>query len=227
MVAEPEHVVDRKWPEAELIAVEAAVRRVIAARVHNRHDVGELVQEALARLERVRHRLAPEALARYASVVARNLAHSHARAAFRAERHAHLVVEQPEPESAVRVVERAEEAAAMRVAIGRLTVEDRELLLSREVDGMSPARLAAVRGGTSGGVRVQLARIRAHLRLEFLLAFRRVGDLPTGRCRPVLLAISGADQRRQRALSANAHLIVCRACDGLASALRTRRRASA
>jgi hypothetical protein len=68
---------------------------------------------------------------------------------------------------------------------------------------------------TSGAIAMRLARARATLRLEFLLAVRRV-ELPTDRCRLVLLALSAGDRRRQPKLDAAGHLDTCPTCAALA-----------
>jgi hypothetical protein len=63
-----------------------------------------------------------------------------------------------------------------------------------------------------------MARTRAKLRLEYLLAFRHL-ELPTPRCRGVLLAISAGDTRRQRELGAGQHLLDCETCAALSEPL--------
>ena len=72
----------------------------------------------------------------------------------------------------------------------------------------------------------QLARARARLRVDYLLAIRDV-ELPTDRCRSVLNALSAGDRRRQRALDAGGHLLGCEVCASLSEPLTERRRALA
>jgi hypothetical protein len=60
-------------------------------------------------------------------------------------------------------------------------------------------------------------------RLEYLLALRRV-KLPTPRCRPVLLALSTGDKRRQAATHSSTHLLHCPTCASLSDPLLRRRR---
>jgi hypothetical protein len=67
----------------------------------------------------------------------------------------------------------------------------------------------------------------ARLRLDYLLALRRVDRLPTARCRPVLLALSAGDRRRQLALDAGGHLMQCPTCASLSRPLVERRRSIA
>ena len=72
----------------------------------------------------------------------------------------------------------------------------------------------------------QLARARAKLRINYLLAIRAI-DLPTDRCQSVLNALSAGDRRRQRALDAGGHLLDCKVCAALSNPLTERRRALA
>jgi serine/threonine-protein kinase RsbT len=67
-------------------------------------------------------------------------------------------------------------------------------------------------------VAAQLNRTRARLRVEYLLAIERV-EPPTEWCRPVLLAISGGDRRRQREVDAARHLLECALCARLSEPL--------
>lgn len=69
----------------------------------------------------------------------------------------------------------------------------------------------------------QLARARAKLRVNYLLAIRAI-DLPTDRCQAVLNALSAGDRRRQRALDAGGHLLDCKVCAALSNPLTERRR---
>lgn len=73
-------------------------------------------------------------------------------------------------------------------------------------------------GVTAGAVAAQLNRTRARLRVEYLLALQD-GDPPTDRCRPVLLALSMADRRRQREVDAARHLLECDVCATLSQPL--------
>src|SRR6185312_11855419 len=66
-------------------------------------------------------------------------------------------------------------------------------------------------GSTPAAVALRLHRIRARMRLDYLLALRRL-QLPTPRCRPVLLAVSAKDRRRQRAIGAERHVASCATC---------------
>ncbi|HST65342.1 MAG TPA: sigma factor-like helix-turn-helix DNA-binding protein, partial [Mycobacteriales bacterium] len=104
-----------------------------------------------------------------------------------------------------------------------LRAEDRDLLLEHEVEGVEVRKLAAEHGVPAGTVAARLARARARLRVEHLLALRRV-TLPTARCRGVLDALSLGDRARQRTLRAAEHLMGCATCAGLAEPLLQRRR---
>jgi serine/threonine-protein kinase RsbT len=67
-----------------------------------------------------------------------------------------------------------------------------------------------------------LSRVRAKLRVEYLLIHERL-DPPSDRCRPVLRAISAGDRRRQRELEAGLHLLECDCCAQISSSLLDRR----
>ena len=108
----------------------------------------------------------------------------------------------------------------------RVPDNDRELLLFHEVDGIDTATLAAHSDSTPGGIAMRLARARALLRLEFVLALRGA-KLTNQRCRAVLLAISAGDTRRQKNLDAADHLGHCPTCATLSEPLVERRRAIA
>ena len=86
--------------------------------------------------------------------------------------------------------------------------------------------MAGERGGTPGSVAAQLSRTRARLRLDFVLALRHA-ELPTDRCRPVLLALAAGDTRRQATLRAGHHLLQCATCADLSDPLLRRERALA
>jgi anti-sigma regulatory factor (Ser/Thr protein kinase) len=59
--------------------------------------------------------------------------------------------------------------------------------------------------------------------VEYLLALEHA-EPPTERCRPVLLALSGGDRRRQREVDAARHLLECPLCARLSEPLMERAR---
>ena len=199
----------------EVTAVEPVVRRVIAARAANPADVDDLVQDCLERLLMARGRLAPEAVLPYAVVTARNLVSSHAKTAVRRAAAAPRILSMAEPERPDEVLLVDEARDAMQAALARLPDQERRDLLAYYGDETSDA--AGIQE-TRGALRVRMARTRAKLRLEYLLAFRHV-ELPYPTCRSVLLAISVGDTRRQRELSAGRHLLDCEVCAELSEPL--------
>lgn len=215
-----------QWGEPELVAVTEPVRRVAAARLSDRDSVDDVVQETLTRLLAARDRLDGSALLPYAVTVARNLAVEQGRSGERARRHAHRVADLREPERPEEPVLRREEERALAAALRAMPEHDRRLLLAHELEGQDTTALAAATGSTPGGVAARLARTRARLRLDYVLALRGT-PLPTLRCRPVLLAISAGDRRRQQSLQAGAHLLRCSTCAEISQPLLTRRRALA
>jgi RNA polymerase sigma factor (sigma-70 family) len=207
----------------DVVELAPLLRRVIGARVHDGHVVEDLVQETLTRVIMARQRLEPRALAPYAVVTARNLTRSLATSEQRSRRHAHRLIDLREPVSPEEEALRGEESRAMTTALGKLPEQDQEALVAHEVEGMDTTALAASRDSTPGAVAAQLSRARARLRVEYLLELQQ-DEPPTARCRPVLLALSAGDRRRQRDLDAGGHLLACAWCARLSEPLLDRRR---
>jgi serine/threonine-protein kinase RsbT len=207
----------------DVVELAPLLRRVIAARVHDRHVVEDLVQETMARVMATRRRLEPRTLAPYAVVTARNLTRSLATSEQRSKRHAHRLIDLREPALPEDEALRREESRAITTALGRLSQFDQEALVAHEVEGTDTTTLAASRDSTPGAVAAQLSRARARLRVEYLLELEQA-DPPTARCRPVLLALSAGDRRRQRDLDAGGHLLACGWCARLSEPLLDRRR---
>lgn len=202
------------------------VRRVLAARTRDHHLIEDLTQETLIRLASSEQRLAPDAQRAYAIVTARNLLTSHARRQSVRRRHLHRLVEDTGLEGPEQRTLQREETDALAAALERIEPEDRDLLLRHESEGVDLATLADRAHVSSGAIAMRLTRARAALRLEFVLAFRRV-DLPTEHCRPVLLALATGDRRRQAALGVAAHLDSCPTCAALVKPLTERDRRTA
>jgi serine/threonine-protein kinase RsbT len=207
----------------DVVELTPLLRRVIAARVRDRHVVEDLVQETLARVMAARRRLEPRALGPYAVVTARNLTRSLATSEQRSRRHAHRLIDLREPVSPEEEAQRREERRAITTALAKLPEQDQEALVAHEVEGTDTATLAAGRDSTPGAVAAQLSRARARLRVEYLLELEQA-EPPTARCRPVLLALSAGDRRRQRDLDAGGHLLACAWCARLSEPLLDRRR---
>jgi RNA polymerase sigma factor (sigma-70 family) len=200
------------------------VRRIVAARVDDRATADDLVQETLARLLAAAGRIEPGMLEPYAIVTARNVVASHWRDRDRQRRHQHRVIDLRSPEAPDEDLLAREDRDAVTEALTRLSERERQTLLAHEVSGQDTRSLAAELGSTAGAVAAQLNRTRARLRVEYLLAVEHV-EPPTERCRPVLIAISGADSRRQRELDAGRHLLECDLCARLSQPLVGRGRA--
>ncbi len=212
--------------DARLVELRALVSRVVTARVRDPDTAADLVQETLARVLKARDRLDDEAWGPYAVVTARNLVHELGRAEERQQRHSHRLVEAttaPSPEDAV---VRREEQEALNMAFSRLPPADRQALASQLTEEAELSALAEESGTTPGAVAVRLSRARARLRVEYVLALRRV-ELPTPRCKSVLLALSSGDRRRQETLRAGEHLLSCECCAELSAPLLRRSRSLA
>lgn len=208
----------------ELVELTPLIRRVIAARTRDANVVDDLVQETLARVMTTQTRLDEGALAPYAIVVARNLVSAQWRTDERARRHAHRLFDRADAHRPEDQLLQGEESRAVASALARLSQGERQTLLAHEVEGQPTSEMAAQSGSTTGAVAAQLHRTRAKLRVEYLLALERT-SLPTDRCRPVLLALSGGDRRRQRDLDAAGHLLECHTCSQLSEPLLDRMQA--
>jgi RNA polymerase sigma factor (sigma-70 family) len=210
-------------PDDEVIVeLVPMVRKIVASRVRDPHVVDDLVQETIARVMAARSRVQGDTLAPYAAVTARNLVASMARRNDRAKAKTHLLVDLVPPEPPGEELLREEESSMVARALARLPAGERDLLLAHEVQDQDTASLAAHRDSTPGAVAAQLARVRAKLRVEYLLVHEE-REPPTDRCRPVLRAISAGDRRRQRELEAGLHLLECDCCAEVSSSLLDRR----
>jgi RNA polymerase sigma factor (sigma-70 family) len=215
-----------EFHQGDVVELAPLLRRVIGARVRDGQVVEDLVQETLTRVMAARQRLEPRTLAPYAVVTARNLTRSMAASEDRGRRHAHRLIDLREPVLPEEEALRREESRAITTALGKLPQQEQEALVAHEVEGMEVATLAASRDSTPGAVAAQLSRARARLRVEYLLELEQA-EPPTARCRPVLLALSAGDRRRQRDLDAGGHLLACTWCARLSEPLLDRRRTAA
>ena len=206
---------------AELIPI---VRRVVSARIPDQATPDDLVQETLARVLAAAGRVEPGMLEPYAIVTARNVVASLWRDEDRRRRNQHRAVDLQLPAPPDEDVLVQEDRAAVAAALTRLSQRERETLLAHEVSGQDTRSLAEELGSTAGAVAAQLNRTRARLRVEYLLAVEHT-EPPTERCRPVLLAISSGDRRRQREVDAARHLLECDTCARLSEPLMGRGRA--
>jgi len=168
-----------------------------------------------------RSRIEPGMLEPYAIVTARNVIATMWRDADRRGRNLHKVVDLRVPEAPEEPLLAQEEQAAIAQALDRLGERERQTLLAHEVAGQDTGSLAARTGSTSGAVAAQLNRTRARMRVEYLLALEQA-EPPTERCRPVLLALSSGDRRRQREVDAAGHVLTCDLCARLSEPLTAR-----
>ncbi|HEY1673510.1 MAG TPA: sigma-70 family RNA polymerase sigma factor [Streptosporangiaceae bacterium] len=202
----------------DVVAIEPVIRRVVAARVANPSDIDDLVQDCLERLLGAHDRLAPETVLPYGIVTARNMVTSHMRTAARRATAAPLIADLREPDRPEDGLLAGEAHTAMETALNQLSAQERADILAY-YDAVPATNGGAVEA--SGALRVRMARIRAKLRLEYLLAFRHA-ELPSEQCHRVLLAVSAGDTRRQRQLQAGQHLLHCPACATLSEPLSKR-----
>jgi RNA polymerase sigma factor (sigma-70 family) len=201
-----------RGPTGEVLReITAVVGRVVGARVRDPHLAEDLVQEALTRVIGSWDRVSPETAVPYAITVARNVVASTWRRVDTDDRNVHRVVDLLPVTRPEETVLGEEEAEAVGVALRRLSDDERHALLLHEVEGRALGTIADELGTTPGALAAQLKRTRARLRVEYLLAMHR-SDPPTDRCRPVLVALSGGDRRRQGELDVAGHLLACTYC---------------
>lgn len=197
------------------------VRRVIASRVRDPHLVDDLVQETLTKVLGSWSRIDPATTIPYAITTARNVVASTWRQADTTDRNLHRVVDLVPVDGPEDALLGQEETEAVASALTHLAPRERDSLLAHDVEGRDLASLAAELGTSTGALAAQLKRTRARLRVEYLLVMDR-SDPPTPHCRPVLLALSGGDRRRQRELDVAGHLLGCPHCENLGRPLADR-----
>jgi len=212
--------------EAELVALREPLRRYVVSRIGDSHRVDDIVQETLTRMIQVVDRLEVRTLTTYAMTVARHQIASTARLDQTERRNLPRLVDLAEPARPDERVSAGESRRALEAALAGLPQDRRSLLVAHDLHGQPLSEVAARAALTPGVLASQLHRSRARLRVDYLLALRRV-RLPTSKCRPVLLAISAGDRRQQAALRSGDHLARCTVCDGLAPPLLARDRSLA
>ena len=213
-----------RGPDVE--ALLPIVRRVVGSRVADQQLAEDLVQETLVRVLAASHRVQSAMFEPYAIATARNLVASMWKQQDRDRRHRHRIVDVDVVQTPDEVLMAGEQRGAVARALDRLSDRDRRLLVAHEVSGEDTRSLAADVGSTPGAVAAQLNRTRARLRVEYLLALDSV-EPPTEFCRPVLLALSSGDRRRQREVDAGRHLLECELCSRLSGPLLERGRTEA
>jgi serine/threonine-protein kinase RsbT len=194
------------------------LRRIVGARVGGHPAAEDLVQETLVRVLAASGRIEPGMLEPYAIVTARNVIASMWRDDDRHKRNQHRVVDLRPPAAPDEQLLASEEQSAVSQALARLSERDRVALLAHDVSGQDTRSMALQAGSTAGAVAAGLSRTRARLRVEYLLVLEQV-EPPSDRCRPVLLALSSGDRRRQREVRAAEHLLECELCARLSQPL--------
>lgn len=216
----------RTTTKDRIAAVEPVVRRVLAPRVHDSDRLDDLVQETLSRVAATRRDLGGDTLTAYAIVAARNVWATDSARSARRDALEHRLADTRRPEQPETLTMAGEEEDALRKALASLSDAERRALLAHELEGVKTATLAEETRSTPGAVAAGLSRTRAKLRVDYLLAYRRV-ELPGEHCRSVLVALSAGDRRRQSTLGAADHVLSCPVCADLAPALVERRLALA
>lgn len=206
----------------DLLRLRDTAARVVGAR-HSGDDAEDLVQEAWVRVTvALRDRPIDDPHA-YTAGVAANLVRGWARKDKRHQRWAPLLWVRPTVDAADNEIVQNEEASALACALAQLPEPARDVLVAHVVHGMDTATLALEADSTPAAVAACLARARAMLRVEYLIAFRHLPELPE-HCRRVCYAVSAKDTRRETRLDAGAHVRQCLACASLTADLHERRR---
>lgn len=208
----------------QIVALTPLIRQVLRGRLNDDGHVEDLTQDCLTQLLDARERLSPDTLAGYAVITARNVATSYGRCQERSRRHLPHLVDLRVPDDPADGVVRSEEIGALRSALARLSNSERDALVAHDVLGVDTASLGAESQTAPGVVASRLHRTRAKLRVDYVVAMHGAIPLPSPRCRPVLVALSNADRRRQAALDAGEHLTSCSTCATLSIPLVERRR---
>ncbi|GAA3602792.1 hypothetical protein GCM10022223_18200 [Kineosporia mesophila] len=204
----------------------APLRRYVGARVRV-DDREDIVQETLTRMLKARARVEPGTEIAYALVVARHVIIDRAAQESRARDNRPRLIDLTAPPLPDDILLGVEERYAIREALEQLPDSQRAMFLAHVLNDEPLTSLANDSETTSGSIGSLMARTRARLRVDYVLALRGISELPSPRCRPVLLALSGADTRRQQALRAGHHLLTCPVCDSIAEPLMRRRSALA
>ena len=205
----------------DVAALLPMVRRIVRARVGGHPAAEDLIQETLTRVLAASPTIEDGMLEPYAIGTARNVIASMWRDVDRHKRNEHRVVDLRQPDAPDDQMVLDEEQSAVVAALARLSDREREALVAHEVSGKDTHSLAAESQSTAGAIAAQLNRTRARMRVEYLLALEKT-EPPTEQCRPVLLAISGGDRRRQREVDAARHVLGCELCARLSEPLMRR-----
>ena len=217
-VAESPKAAHEVGEHAEIAELIPMVRRIVRARVADHPAADDLVQETLVRVLGAVERIEPGMLEPYAIVTARHVVASLWKEQDRHRRNRHRVADLRLPESPDNGLLQGEDRDAVAQALRHLSDRERQSLLAHELDGRDTQSLADELGSTPGAVAAQLNRTRARLRVEYLLAVERTEPI-SDRCRPVLIAVSSGDRRRQREVDAGRHLLECELCARLSQPL--------
>ena len=218
---QPADVAPQPEAPADVAALIPMLRRIVGARVGGHPAADDLVQETLVRVLAASARIEPGMLEPYAIVTARNVIASMWRDDDLHKRNQHRIVDLRPPAAPDEQFLAREEQSAVAQALARLSEREQEALLAHEVSGQDTLSLASQSGSTAGAVAAQLNRTRARLRVEYLLVLEQT-EPPSDRCRPVLLALSSGDRRRQREVDAARHMLECELCARLSQPLMDR-----
>ncbi len=143
------------------------IYRVTARITGSGEAAEEICQEAFVRYLRHQHELSDEQSARYWLIrVAKNLAFNRVKRSARERRAYERLLNDTSGDagdSVTRPLDRQNTQEAVQIAIQRLPLDAREIIVMREYGGLSYREIAAVLGTTEGTVKVRAYRARKKL----------------------------------------------------------------
>jgi DNA-directed RNA polymerase specialized sigma24 family protein len=128
------------------VGIGAVVRRVVSAKVADRHVVEALTQETLVRVAGAERKLTPELMQAYAIVTARHLVLDHANSTSMEQRHQHRLVDSTPLDGPEQLTLEREETDALAAALEMSDPEDRALVVRHESDRVSTEVIASDAG---------------------------------------------------------------------------------
>ncbi|HEY2429314.1 MAG TPA: sigma-70 family RNA polymerase sigma factor, partial [Acidimicrobiales bacterium] len=207
---------------AELVSLRDTAARVVHARYAGA-EREDMVQEAWTRVAVALRDRAIDDPHAYTAGIAANLVRGWDRRDRRRQRRAPLLWVRPTVDPPDGDVVRDEEGTALATALERLPAPARDVLVAHVVHGLDTATLAREAGTSAGAVAACLARARAMLRVQYLIAFRHLAP-PPDHCLRVCYAVSAGDARREVRLDAAGHVRRCDTCRSIVETVRERRR---
>lgn len=215
--------------ETVLGALAPSIHRFGLRMCRHADDADEVVQDTLLEIARRLHQFeGRSSLSTWAFTIARTACSRRRRGlknqpTLAEDAAGEVALDAPSPEDHV---VRADLGARLNEALMRLSPEAREVLLLRDVEGLSAQEAAAAIGIEVGALKSRLHRARAALRAELLpvLEPRAASAAPQAGCPDVVSALSRkleGELDAQDCAEMEAHVLGCPACTAACDSLRT------